>query len=263
MKQIIHYILLFFVLLPVASCEDNLDSPVNVNPAIKANSKVLVELFSNVMCVACVQSANYCDDISYLRGVTINDTNVIIINIHSSLFQGDPFYSFNSGMNTAREDYYNVLFNPAGYTMGSIMTAPFSAGQWTNQINQRLNRTNEVSLSLVNIIDTSTRTGILQITAGLTGGQVYNDLKLYAAVTENNLYFNAPNGKTNYNNILRQMLTDFNGEAITINPGQPANLLMEYTVDERIIQKNARIVVFVQSNSTKEIISAEKIKISE
>lgn len=249
--------------MPIVSCEDNLDSPVSVNPGLKANSKVLVELFSNVMCVACVQSANYCDDITYLRGVTINDTNVIVINIHSSLFPGDPFYAFNSGMNSAREDYYNVIFNPAGFLMGGIMTAPFSAEQWTNQINQKLIKTNDVALNLVNTTDTNTRTGILQITAGQTGGQAHNDLKLYAAVIENNLYFNSPNGKTNYNNILRQMLTDFNGEAITINPGQPANLLMGYTVDERIIQKNAVIVVFVQNNSTKEVLCAEKIKISD
>jgi hypothetical protein len=250
--------LILIVGISVYSCENNLDSPIHTNSILKANSKVLVELFSNVMCVACVQSANYCDDISFIKGVTINDTNVIAINIHTSLFPGDPFYSFNSIMNGLREDYYNVLFNPAGYLMGSIMTSPFSAEQWTNQINQRLNKANSISIILNNTIDTISRAGTLNITAGQVDGQSLSNLKLYAVVTESNLYFNSPNGKTNYNNILRQMLNGYYGDDITIDPGKPTNILKEYNIDSRIILKNAQIIVFIQKSSTKEIICAEK-----
>lgn len=238
-----------------------MNSPIRTNPNIKANSKVLVELFSNVMCVACVQSANYCDDITYLRGVTINDTNVITINIHTSLFPGDPFFSFNSTMNSARANYYNVMFNPAGYLMGSLMTSPFSAEQWTNQINQRLSKTNSFSIILGNIIDTISRTGSLNITAGQIDGQSYTDLKLYAVVTESNLYFNSPNGKTNYNNILRQMLNSYSGEDIVISPGQPVNIIKEYQIDNRITISNSHLIVFIQNNATKEILGVEKIKL--
>jgi len=251
--------LVLFIASIIISCEDNLNSPIHTNPNLKANSKVLVELFSNVMCVACVQSANYCDDITYLRGVTINDTNVITINIHTSLFPGDPFYGFNSTMNSARANYYNVLFNPAGYLTGSLMTSPFSAEQWTNQINQRLNKTNSFSIILSNIIDTISRTGSLNITAGQVDGQSYTDLKLYTVVTESNLYFNSPNGKTYYNNILRQMLNGYNGEGLVISPGQPVNLVKEFTIDNRIAIKNAQLVVFIQNNSTKEVLGIEKI----
>jgi hypothetical protein len=253
--------LVLFVATFIISCENNLDSPVHTNPDLKANSKVLVELFSNVMCVACVQSANYCDGISSLRGVTINDTNVIIINTHSSLFTGDPFYSFNSDMNGAREHYYNVMFNPAGYLMGSLMTSPFSAEQWTNQINQRLSITNSFSIILSNTIDTLSRKGTLNITAGQVDVQSYGDLKLYAIITESDLYFNSPNGKTIYNNIMRQMLNGYGGEDVIISPGQPVNLVKEYNVDNRILLRNAQIVVFLQSNSTKEVLGVEKVKL--
>jgi len=247
--------------LAVISCEDNLNSPVHTNPDLKANSKVLIELFSNVMCVACVQSANYCDDITYLRGVTINDTNVITINIHTSLFPGDPFYGFNSSMNNARENYYNVLFNPSGYLMGNIMSAPFSAEQWTNQINQRLNKTNPFSVLISNTIDTVSLAGSLNITIGQVSGQTYTDLKLFAVLTESNLYFNSPNGKANYNNILRQMLTGYSGEDISVSQGQPLNLIKDYTLDSRIKPINSQIIIFIQNNSTKEILGAEKLKL--
>lgn len=261
MKKIINFILILLIGAIIISCENNLDSPVHTNPDLKVNSKVLVELFSNVMCVACVQSANYCDKISSLNGITINDTNILIINIHTSLFPGDPFYSFNSIMNATRNNYYNVLFNPAGYLMGSIMTSPFSAEQWTNQINQRLNKTNSVSIILNNTFDTISRTGILNIIAGQVDNQSFSDLKLFVAVTESNLYFNSPNGKTNYNNILRQILSGFNGDEIAISPGNPALILKEYNIDSRIVFKNAQIIVFIQRNSTTEIIGAEKIAI--
>jgi len=261
MKKILPRILILIFGISIISCENNLDSPIHTNPDLKANSKVLIELFSNVMCVACVQSANYCDDISFLKGVTINDTNVIIINTHTSLFPGDPFYSFNSVMNGAREDYYNVFFNPAGYLMGSIMTSPFSAEQWTNQLNQRLNKTNSISIILNNTIDTISRAGTLNITAGQVGGKLHSDLKLYAVITESNLYFNSPNGKTNYNNILRQMITNYDGENINISPEQPVNIIKEYALDNRIIIKNAQIKVFLQNNLTKEVFGVTKINL--
>lgn len=261
MKNIYIPILILIISLSIFSCEDNLNSPVHINPDLKANSKVLVELFSNVMCVACVQSANYCDDITYLRGVTINDTNVIAINIHTSLFPGDPFYIFNSTMNGSREEYYNVLFNPSGYLMGSIMTSPFSAEQWTNQINQKLIKTNHFSVMLVNSFDTTAGTGTLSISVGQVSGQTYSNLKLYAVITESDLYFNSPNGKTIYNNVLRQMLNGYDGEDIVISQGQPVNLVKEYSLDNRINFKNSHIIVFLQNNSSKEILGVEKEKI--
>jgi len=253
------YILLVFLFIAFVSCENNLDSPVRSNPGLKANSKVLVELFSNVMCVACVQSANYCDEITGLKGITINDTGVVVINIHTSLFPGDPFYLFNSEMNGIREDYYGVIFNPAGFLMGSLMAAPFSAAQWTNQINQRLNRTNAFSVTAENTFDTASGTGSLLINVRQVDEAIRSGLKLYAVVTESNLYFNSPNGKTIYNNILRQMLNGCCGEDVVITPGQPATFVKSYTLDARIRVCNARIIVFLQDPSSREILGVESI----
>lgn len=254
------YILFLFLCVSFVSCEDNLDSPVRSNPDLKANSKVLVELFSNVMCVACVQSANYCDEITGLKGITIDDTNVVVINIHTSLFPGDPFYMFNSDMNAVREDYYNVIFNPAGFLMGSMMAAPFSTAQWTNQINQRLNGTNAFSMTVENTIDTVSGTGSLLINVGQIDETLRTGLKLYAIVTESNLYFNSPNGKTIYNNILRQMLNACSGENIVVSPGQPATFVKSYTLDSRIRICNSRIIVFLQDPASREILGVESVK---
>lgn len=261
MKRIIKYLLFPAITFLLISCENNLDSPVSPNPDLKSNSKVLVELFSNVMCVACIQSANYCDDISFLKGITINDTNVIIINIHTSLFPGDPFYAFNPQMNRAREVYYSALFNPMGFLMGSIMTAPFSQEQWTNQINQRLNKTNDITINLNNVIDTVSKSGTLFIQAAQLSGTTQSNLKLHTAITEGNLYYNSPNGKTLYHNILRQMITSSGGEDISVTPGQTLNIVKNYNIDNRIIPNNSRIIVFIQNDSTKEILGAEKVKL--
>ncbi|MBN1634015.1 MAG: Omp28-related outer membrane protein [Ignavibacteria bacterium] len=261
MKNIIKYTSILSIVLMFVSCENNLDSPVSPNPDLKANSKVIVELFSNVMCVACIQSANYCDDISFLKGITINDTNVIIINIHTSLFPGDPFYAFNPQMNRAREVYYGALFNPMGFLMGSIMTAPFSQEQWTNQINQRLNKTNDITINLSNVIDTVSKSGTLFIQAAQLSGTTQSNLKLHIAITEGNLYYNSPNGKTLYHNILRQMITSSGGEDISVTPGQTLNIVKNYNIDNRIIPNNSQLIVFIQNDSTKEILGAEKVKL--
>lgn len=262
MNKILSYLLILFIVFQVYSCENNLDSPVSTNPNINANSKVLVELFSNVLCVACVQSANYCDDISFLRGVTINDTNVIIINIHTSLFPGDPFYDFNPQMNRARENYYQTQFNPIGFLMGSVLTLPFSPVQWTNQINSRLNKTNDISINLFNSLDSLSGEGNLLIELKQFSNRTFNDLALFVCVTERNLYFNSPNGKTNYNNILRQYITDYNGENIVLQPGQQISTMKNYSLDDRITISHSQLIVFVQCLSSKEVLGISKIKLN-
>lgn len=243
----------------ISSCEDNLNTPV-IHPEMKANSKVLVELFSSITCVNCIQASIYCDNISFLKGVSVNDTNVLVINYHPSFFPADPFYQFNKSLNKAREDYYNINFIPSGYADGRALTSPFSAEQWTNSINAKLAYYKKINLQLENLSDTSNRSGKIIIKANLVMQDTNRNLKLFAIITEGNLYVNAPNGKNNYFNIARQMLTQHEGEDIYFEPGQPVIFIKNYTVLEGIIFSNSQIIVFIQNYESKEILAVESVK---
>lgn len=253
------YLLIFISMF--LSCEDNLNSPAIYSPPYNSKTKVLLELFSNVMCAACFESGNFTDDVSDLKGVTTNDTNVVVINIHTSLFQGDPFFQYNPQENAARELYYNVNFNPTGYLMGEILAVPFAPNEWISQINSGLNKPLNCSLILENVLDTLSGNGTLNIKAGLSGNEVTGELRVFIVLTENKLLFNAPNGKTIFNNVLRKNFTGLDGELINLLPGSQINLIKNYSIPPDIKIYNSNLVVFVQEYNTKKILAVEIIRL--
>lgn len=259
MKRSLLYIFLIAASAVLSSCENNLNSPA-VNPEIKANSKVLVELFSSITCVNCAQASIFCDNISALMGITANDTNVLVINYHPSFFPTDPFYQFNKELNLEREEYYGIYFIPTGHSGGELLTSPFSASQWTNQINANLAEYKVTAMVLENSIDSINRSGQILIQAEMIENYEYDNPRLYLIVTENNLYANSPSGKYYYFNIARQMLNQSGGKPIQILPGQTTSLIINYVINPGIIIQNSAIVVFIQDYNSKKIIAADKIK---
>lgn len=259
MKKLFFYTILFSLFPAFYSCEDNLNSPV-VNPEIPANKKVLLEVFSSITCVNCIQVNLYCDNISSYSGITGNDTNVLVINYHPSFFPFDPFFQFNRELNMEREGFYNIFFIPSGFSDGESLPAPFSASEWTNQVNANLAEYNEAVISLENTIDTLSRSGTVIIRAESRAQNSGSDLRLFAIITEDWIYHNAPTGSKYYNNIARQMINPAGGELIQILPGQITTIIENYKILPDITIKNSSIIVFCQNFETKKIMASEKIK---
>lgn len=244
------------------SCESNDGIIPQGTSNLTSKSKVLVEFFTNTSCVGCPVAGSYLDRITNLQGVTINDTNVVILTVHTTMFPNDPFHLFNTTDNLCRQQYYNAgSFNPVAYTNGSIMPIPFDQNGWTSQINQYLNTLNSFGINVTNTFDTTSRTGTLNLTIGQFSGNQINDLKLLIAVTESNLHYNAPNGETEFHNVMRALITPGSGQNINVNPGQSINVNKDYTIDNRLVLANCKIVIFVQSLSSKEVFGVESVKL--
>ena len=257
-------ILTIFILLTgflFLSCESN-DSPIVQGTSnLKASSKVLVEFFTNTSCVYCPPPGHFLDAVDSLHGITINDTNVVIIKYHTDLFPNDPFHIYNAPDNLARENYYEAgFFNPLGFMMGAMMPS-FSQQTWTNTLNQRLSQKNSFSISATNNYNASTRTGEISITVGQLSGSAVSDLKLHVAITESQLFYNAPNGETYHQNTLRDLITPGDGESISITPGTSQTYVMQYSVPTPLVDDNCGIVIFVQSHSSKEVLGTEKLRV--
>lgn len=256
-----HLSILIALLFVFYSCESNDGIIIQGIVPDSSSSKVLMELFTNTSCIPCVQANIYLDRINNLSGVTINDTNVIIIRIHTTLFPNDPFYSFNSADNLARQQYYVTpgFANPKGYLMGSDSTiGNFNETVWTTEINKRLAETNSFVITFTLTYDSLTRNGILDYEIGQLSGSQVNDLVLHIAVTENSLFYNAPNGETHFENTLRDLITPASGESITISPGQSSTFSKNFTLMDGIDHKHAHIILFIQSVSSKEVFAVEK-----
>lgn len=244
------------------SCESN---DMMLRPIVTSNTnegKVLVELFTNTSCIPCVPANQYLDNILFLQGVTSNDSNVIIIRVHTTLFAGDPFYLFNPEVNNARQTYYNAAnSNPRGYLLGNFMGA-FNGNNWTTQINSKIGTTLDYNLNLGNSYNSSNNSGILSVEANQVSGSNLNDLRLFVAVVENELQFNAPNGETEFENILRDMLTSINGDVVSLSSGQSVTRTFNYNLRAGINPNHAQLVVFLQNDANREVFAVEIIDVN-
>jgi hypothetical protein len=245
------------------SCESNDGSFIHGNPYISTSNKLLVEIFTNTSCIPCVQVNSYFDNINNLTGVTVNDTNVILMRVHTTLFANDPFYNFNPTVNFARQQYYNAgLSNPRAYMMGNSMGS-YSSQNYTTLLNQQMQQNNAIGINLTNTFDSTTRAGGLDISLAQVSGSQLSDLVLHCAVVENNLIMNppAPNGETDFENTLRDWVTNVNGESFTIVPGQALQFHKNYTLRTGIDFHHAYLIVFVQAVASKTVYGVKKINL--
>jgi hypothetical protein len=245
------------------SCESNDGLIVKGNPDVRATNKVLVQLFTNTSCIPCVAANTFLNGINILNGTTNNDTNIIIMRVHTTLFAGDPYYLFNVPVNYAVQQYYNAgLSNPRGYLMGTSMGS-YNSANWTNALNQRLNITNSFGITDSASYNAATRSGQLNLKVSQLGGNSMPDFVLFVAVVENGLVMNppAPNGETDFENTLRDLVTPTGGEPISITTGQTLNFIKNFTLKDGINANNTDIIVYVQSVSTKEVFGVVKTKI--
>ncbi len=261
LKLIVISILLSSVVL-LYSCESNDSNIVHGTGNLKAKSKMLIEVFTNTSCVGCPAADAYVDQIHHYQGVTINDTNVIIIKVHTTMFPNDPFYLFNVPVNNTRQTYYGAgIVNPLGFSDGTMMAVPFSSSAWTNQINQHLNLTRTFAINLSNTYNSANNTGTINLQLGQLSGATVSDLRYFIAVVEDDLHYNAPNGVNLHNSVLRDMLTAPAGDDLQLSAGQSVNISKDYSLKNGINYLNTSLVVFIQSVSTKTVYAVEKIKL--
>lgn len=261
MNKLLSFLLIAVLGLSLTSCESN-DNPLVVSPSnLTASNKVLVELFTNTSCIPCVPTNQFLDNVYNLQGVTINDTNVIIIRYHTALYPNDPFYLYNVAGNDARISYYNsASSNPRGFLRGSFM-GQYNSATWTNLINERLATTSSYAISATNNFNASNRTGTLNITLGQLSGNAESDLMLHVALTEDSLAFNGQNGETLFENVLRNFITPAGGESFSISSGQSAEFVLNYNVNSVIDLHHANFIIFAQKVSTKEVFVVEKYSV--
>jgi len=264
MKNIIVVSIIFLLTVIFYSCESN-DSPVvaSTPPIVNVpTNKILIELFTNTSCIPCVEANQYLDAIHELGGITNNDTNVIILRIHTTLFAGDPFYLYNVTDNGARMSYYPnaAIVNPRTFLLGTFI-GNFSTAPWTNKINEKLSATRPMAISLTNTYNANNRTGNLSVRITQDAGSNFTGLVYHIAVAENEILYTAPNGETHFNNTLRDLVTPPDGQAFDIGSGQTNTYSQSYSIANALNQNLTDIIVFVQVLATREVIAVEKVKL--
>lgn len=132
---------------------------------------------------------------------------------------------------------------------------------WTSLINNNFGTLTSYAFTYNNSYNTSNRQGTFNVTVNQITGTQVGDLVMHVAVTEDELMYNAPNGETEFNNVLRDLLTPGTGEMVNVSAGGSASFTYNYTLNSQINDNNAHIIMFLQSSGTKQVYAVEIEKI--
>lgn len=214
---------------------------------------VVCEEFTATWCTYCPGAARALDEI-YER---LYDS-VVVIAYHSST--SDPFYSAEAA---ARATYYSLSGYPTTWFDGKLqVVGGVHTGTlypcFLDSVRARLGVSSPLIIDLTCSYDTITNNGTVNATIqNTTSSQVSGTL--HFVVVENNIPYNWQ-GMTKLDFLMRDMLPDQNGEAVTVPANGSITRSRNFTIGSTWNERECKIVVFVQS-STREIYQGADIGI--
>ncbi len=254
------FLLILVAAVLIHGCESNDTTTNSVYIPKPVNKKVLVEFFTNAGCNPCIAAHGFLDEINLNSGVTINDTSVIILSYHTKYpYILDSLYRANISQNQGRCDYYGVNNTPQARLDG-VNIGQYSSANWSAQINAEFKTTNYLNISLSNTYDELLDTGVVTANIELVNALPSANNVIHMVIIENNIsYVTAPNGITSPDDVMRNMITGLDGEAVTI--GQSNQFSKGYTLNSRWVPGECYIIAYIQNPDTKAIFGVERIKV--
>ncbi len=232
----------------VALCVINLFFSVHIW-AQAPQKHVLLEHFTNTRCSVCASR-----NPAFYTLINNYPTQVHHISYHPSVpYETCVFYQANTTQNDARADYYDIQGTPRVALNGNIVTPSVQLLPETVLTNA-LNQTSAIALQ---VSETTGNNRTVTINVATYSALPSGNYRLYAAIAEKNVNYNAPNGETLHHDVFRQMLPNTNGISFTpANEGQSVSLSFDYTVADTWNANETYIVAFVQNDDTKEILNS-------
>ena len=216
---------------------------------------ILGEDFTSTTCEPCFPSSLVLDSLAELY-----TGSFIVIRYHVWWPPpgNDPFYWANTEENGARNDYYDNLFAPHLFLDGST-----DAGRdhtvWEAILRDRLHREAHVDIKISNVLDGFQGSA----TAAITSCEDLSDRNLitHFVITESEIESYASNGKSVFQQVMRDMLPDPSGQHITLVRETQVQLNRSYTIDPSWNSEFLNLVVFVQDDDTREVLQSASIPI--
>ena len=220
-------------------------------PALAAERSVLVELMTWVKCTPCPRAEGALDSLTE----EYPDSSLVIIRQHPH--SNDPFYQLES---YNRLVYYHgsptVIF-PTTIFDGLIeivgATSESTAySQYKSAIETRLSIPSPLSMHMSVSYDTLSLSGQAIVEVIAVDSVAAVDLHLRSALIESGLIYK----EVLYNEVLREMYPDVAGVSFTIAQGDTFGDTLNFSLDPLWLPENCDLVVFVQDDSTKEVLQS-------
>lgn len=166
----------------------------------------------------------------------------------------DPFFNFNPNENASRVFYYPPHTDGNYYTpyswIDGLVRGGWSYNDWWGMIENRSTSESPLSIQLDGRYDTDERTGNLEITIYAEGQIRWEGLKVRIALTEDSIYFDAPNGTLYHNFTMRDMIPDAAGSPLAMSQGETKHISQDFRCPNELNWERCRLVVWVQSDIT-------------
>ncbi|MEL6132769.1 MAG: Omp28-related outer membrane protein [Bacteroidota bacterium] len=163
-------------------------------------------------------------------------------------YNDDIFYLQNPVQNEARRQFYGVGGTPVAFIWGNISNQGTTLIP-TSTMNASIGQTGSVEVRVRSAFlpqqNLSVQVDLEVIEPFAIAGNA--DLKLFVAIVENTVDYNAPNGETEHFQLFRQMLTDINGDMLSLDTwdeGAMAEKSFSYVLDPAWDVDELEIIAF-------------------
>ncbi|UCC93319.1 MAG: PKD domain-containing protein [Thermoplasmata archaeon] len=116
-----------------------------------------------------------------------------------------------------------------------------------NLYNQRTNVGSELKITIEGDLDQSMETGDLWVNISAIDTVTEDNLRLHVVVFENDVDYNAPNGETVHDFVVREMLDGVNGKSISISNGQDLSYFYSFNFPSNQDPAEVGVIAFVQT----------------
>ncbi len=213
----------------------------------------LVEHFTNSKCPIC--KAN---NPGFYSRFEKYSNDAIHIAYHPSVpYNSCIFYVANKDGNGARQSFYEIIGTPTAFVNGRKGTSSLpSDADYLNAINQPA----EYDITITSAAPGNVELKITPLKSLPSGAQ----LRLFTALIENKVLYDAPNGETEHPNVFRKFLGDQNqGIVVSFPEGTAANSSKSVSlgaIDYSGVTDWSKfsIIAFINLDGQKEILQAAK-----
>lgn len=214
---------------------------------------VILEIGTGTWCPYCPGAAMGADDL------VENGHDVAVIEYHN----GDSYVT-TSGTN--RLSYYSISSFPTAKFDGVETVAGGSSSSSMYSTYLPYYETRKAIPSAYTIEVTGTQSGFIDYEIEVALEKVADDensnIKLHAAVTESHIeeYWQ---GMDELNFVERLMAPGSSGTDIDFSDENPQTVTLNFSLDEDWVVENTELVVFLQNNSSKEVLQGKKLSLTE
>lgn len=217
---------------------------------------VLLEEYTSVTCVPCATAGRNLNDI--LAG---SPPNIVSIRYHTNFFPvpEDRFFEANKEENAARKAFYDWSAMPRVRIGGSVEEPGTVRSELDARISDELANDAVVKLEVTQVAEGIDRIVTVKATAGPDGLTAGSRITVAAVerLVHDPTFGNSPyNGETDVYDIMRDLLPNAGGEALTLAANEVRNFVYSYQIGEGWQGDQMYAVAFIQDEFDKSIVQA-------